>query len=155
LKKSLRRSCNCSASDPGGPQSELWPSLELNEVQQGHLLHSLWPRNRWRPAGLWWKKRPDGFPSDLSNEYWVIPTVFSDWTDTMNIVKEEILGPVMPILTYENVNKATAQANGTSLGLAEASFRPLNPITAKVASSRDYIDKHLGRRTSFNKCSGL
>lgn len=40
----------------------------------------------------------------------------------MKIVKEEILGPVMSILTYENVNEATAQANGTSLGLAEASF---------------------------------
>ncbi|RYC80383.1 hypothetical protein BFJ63_vAg16727 [Fusarium oxysporum f. sp. narcissi] len=68
------------------------------------------------------KQRPDGIPSDLSNGYWVTPTVFSDCTDTMKIVQEEIFGPVMSILTYETVDEAITRANDTPLGLAAGVF---------------------------------
>jgi betaine-aldehyde dehydrogenase len=48
----------------------------------------------------------------------VAPTVFSDCTDDMEIVREEIFGPVMSILTYESEEEVVRRANDTDFGLA-------------------------------------
>ena len=49
--------------------------------------------------------------------YFVEPTVFSDVTDDMTIAKEEIFGPVMPILKYSDYDEVIARANNTEYGL--------------------------------------
>ncbi|CAO2648096.1 Nn.00g090180.m01.CDS01 [Neocucurbitaria sp. VM-36] len=54
--------------------------------------------------------------------YWVQPTVFTNCTDTMKIVQEEIFGPVMTILSYSSVDEAVRRANDTKLGLAAGVF---------------------------------
>lgn len=66
-------------------------------------------------------EKPDG-RKGLENGYWVKPTVFTDCTDSMKIVQEEIFGPVMTILTYETVAEAVSRANATPLGLAAGVF---------------------------------
>jgi len=52
----------------------------------------------------------------------VRPTVFTDCTDDMKIVREEIFGPVMCILPYTSIDEAVARANTTELGLAAGVF---------------------------------
>ena len=55
----------------------------------------------------------------IGNEgYFISPTIFTDTKPTMKIVQEEIFGPVMSILFYDNVDEAVARANATELGLA-------------------------------------
>lgn len=49
---------------------------------------------------------------------YVAPTVFTDCTDGMEIVREEIFGPVMSILAYETEDEVLARANATAYGLA-------------------------------------
>jgi betaine-aldehyde dehydrogenase len=66
--------------------------------------------------------QPAGVPSSLQNGFWVQPTVFTDCTDDMTIVKEEIFGPVMSILTYDTIEEAIRRANTTELGLAAGVF---------------------------------
>ncbi|EXJ59452.1 betaine-aldehyde dehydrogenase [Cladophialophora psammophila CBS 110553] len=66
--------------------------------------------------------QPADLPAHLRSGYWVQPTVFSDCTDDMRIVREEIFGPVMAILTYDSVDEAVARANDTDLGLAAGVF---------------------------------
>lgn len=61
-------------------------------------------------------------PDSLKAGYWVQPTVFTDCTDDMKIVKEEIFGPVMCILTYDTIDEAVKRANATELGLAAGVF---------------------------------
>lgn len=61
-------------------------------------------------------------PAALRNGYWVQPTVFTDCTDDMRVVREEIFGPVMCILAYDTVEEAVARANATELGLAAGVF---------------------------------
>ena len=56
----------------------------------------------------------DGF----DNGAWVAPTVFTDCSDDMTIVREEIFGPVMSILTYESEDEVIRRANDTDYGLA-------------------------------------
>ncbi|MFG2870277.1 aldehyde dehydrogenase family protein [Streptomyces sp. NPDC048338] len=52
--------------------------------------------------------------------YYVSPTVFADVTPQMTIAQEEIFGPVVSILRYEDEEEALAIANGTVYGLAGA-----------------------------------
>ena len=54
----------------------------------------------------------------LAKGAFVAPTVFTDCTDEMTIVKEEIFGPVMSILTYDSEDEVIRRANDTEFGLA-------------------------------------
>jgi aldehyde dehydrogenase (NAD+) len=58
--------------------------------------------------------RPDG----LEQGYYVRPTVFGDVTNDMTIAREEIFGPVIVILGYDDENEAVRVANDTPYGLA-------------------------------------
>ncbi|MFE7892563.1 aldehyde dehydrogenase family protein [Streptomyces sp. NPDC057412] len=52
--------------------------------------------------------------------YFVSPTVFADVAPDMTIAQEEIFGPVLSILRYEDEEDALRIANGTVYGLAGA-----------------------------------
>jgi len=54
----------------------------------------------------------------LADGAYVQPTVFSDCSDDMAIVREEIFGPVMSILAYDSDDEAVRRANDTVYGLA-------------------------------------
>jgi len=59
----------------------------------------------------------EGRPEGLSQGYYVRPTIFADVTNDMTIAREEIFGPVLCILGYEDVDQAVAIANDTDYGL--------------------------------------
>ncbi len=52
----------------------------------------------------------------------VSPTVFDGCTDQMAIVREEIFGPVMSILEFEDEDEVVARANDTEFGLSAGVF---------------------------------
>jgi aldehyde dehydrogenase (NAD+) len=52
--------------------------------------------------------------------YFVQPTVFDGVTDSMSIAKEEIFGPVMSILTFDDWEDLIKRSNNTFYGLAAA-----------------------------------
>ncbi|MGY0022869.1 aldehyde dehydrogenase family protein [Streptomyces sp. cg35] len=52
--------------------------------------------------------------------YFVQPTVFADVTPEMTIAQEEIFGPVVSLIRYEDEDDALRIANGTVYGLAGA-----------------------------------
>ena len=59
---------------------------------------------------------------DWAKGAWAAPTVFSDCSDDMRIVREEIFGPVMAILGFDSEEEVLARANDTSYGLAAGVF---------------------------------
>ncbi|WP_432075488.1 aldehyde dehydrogenase family protein [Streptomyces wuyuanensis] len=52
--------------------------------------------------------------------YYVSPTVFADVTPEMTVAQEEIFGPVVSLMRYEDEDDALRIANGTVYGLAGA-----------------------------------
>ena len=58
--------------------------------------------------------RPDG----LGSGYYVKPTVFANVANDMTIAREEIFGPVLCILGYDDLDQALEIANDTEYGLA-------------------------------------
>ena len=64
----------------------------------------------------------------------VTPTVFADCTDDMTIVREEIFGPVMSVLVFDDEEEAIARANATDFGLAAGVFtRDINRAHRVIA----------------------
>ncbi len=52
----------------------------------------------------------------------VRPTIFADCADAMTIVREEIFGPVMSVLVFDDEEEVIARANATDFGLAAGVF---------------------------------
>jgi aldehyde dehydrogenase (NAD+) len=59
-----------------------------------------------------------GRPAGLNKGFYVRPTVFSNVTNNMTIAREEIFGPVLSIIGYEDEDDAVRIANDTPYGLA-------------------------------------
>lgn len=59
-----------------------------------------------------------GRPAGLGKGYYVKPTVFANVTNDMTIAREEIFGPVLCILGYDDIDHAIEIANDTDYGLA-------------------------------------
>jgi aldehyde dehydrogenase (NAD+) len=61
-----------------------------------------------------------GKPEGLETGHYVKPTVFADVDNDMTIAREEIFGPVLTIIGYEDYDDAIRIANDTEYGLASA-----------------------------------
>ena len=59
-----------------------------------------------------------GRPEGLDKGYYVKPTVFADVTNDMTIAREEIFGPVLTIIPYNDIDDAIRIANDTPYGLS-------------------------------------
>ncbi len=59
-----------------------------------------------------------GVTTEHERGYFVEPTVFSDVTPEMTIAREEIFGPVLVLMPYEDEDDAVRIGNATDYGLA-------------------------------------
>ena len=58
----------------------------------------------------------------MAHGNFVEPTIFVDCRDDMRIVREEIFGPVMAVLDFDDEDEVVARANDTVFGLAAGIF---------------------------------
>ena len=75
-----------------------------------------------------------GRPEGLDAGFYVRPTVFADVTNDMTIAREEIFGPVLCVIGYDDVDQAVAIANDTPYGLAGYVQGTDDALIADVAS---------------------
>ena len=75
---------------------------------------------------------PEPLPG-LEAGCYVRPTVFADVTPDMTIAREEIFGPVLCLLRYEDEDEAVRIANGTPYGLAAAVWSADQEHAVRVA----------------------
>ncbi|MBI2704731.1 MAG: aldehyde dehydrogenase [Actinobacteria bacterium] len=59
-----------------------------------------------------------GRPSGHDKGWWVEPTLFADVDNSMKIAQEEIFGPVLSLIPYDNDDEAIAIANDSDYGLS-------------------------------------
>jgi betaine-aldehyde dehydrogenase len=76
-------------------------------------------------------ERPEG----LDQGYYVQPTLFADVTPDMRIAREEIFGPVLVALRFDDVDEAVRIANDTEFGL-----------TSRVIAGSYDLASSIGRR---------
>ena len=61
-------------------------------------------------------------PEGLDKGWYVRPTLFSNATNDMRIAREEIFGPVLTVIAYDNEDDAVRIANDSEYGLAGSVF---------------------------------
>lgn len=96
-------------------------------------------------------------PPDLEIGYYVQPTVFTDVSPDMTIAREEIFGPVLSILSYQDEEDAIRQANDTDYGLS-AAVRSSDPERAQRVARRIRAGQVMvndGRRTGLTPFGGM
>ncbi|MEH2524090.1 MULTISPECIES: aldehyde dehydrogenase family protein [unclassified Bradyrhizobium] len=59
-----------------------------------------------------------GAPEGLTRGYYMYPTVLTDLTAGMEVVREEAFGPVLSLLHYSSLDEAVELANATRFGLS-------------------------------------
>nr|WP_090281321.1 aldehyde dehydrogenase family protein [Mycolicibacterium komanii]CRL77485.1 NAD-dependent aldehyde dehydrogenase [Mycolicibacterium komanii] len=57
-------------------------------------------------------------PNEFDKGFWVTPTLFTDVDNSMTIAQEEIFGPVLAVIAYEDEEDAIRIANDSVYGLA-------------------------------------
>ena len=83
--------------------------------------------------------RPDG----LDDGYYVKPTVFADVTNDMTIAREEIFGPVLTMLAYDDVEQAITVANDTDYGLAayvQGDLQEARDVASRLRAGQVYLN---------------
>jgi len=65
-------------------------------------------------------ERPGGLTKPFSDGAFVQPTIFGAVTPDMTIAREEIFGPVLSIMTYDDLDEAITIANDSEYGLSSA-----------------------------------
>lgn len=85
-----------------------------------------------------------GRPQNLNRGYFVRPTVFIDVTPGMEIARQEIFGPVLSVLTYEDEDEAVRIANDSVYGLAayvySKDYDHANAVAARLRAGRVFIN---------------
>ena len=56
-------------------------------------------------------------PQGFEGGYFIEPTILSECQDAMRVVREEIFGPVMSVLVFDDDDEAIMRANATHFGL--------------------------------------
>jgi betaine-aldehyde dehydrogenase len=106
-----------------------------------------------------------GRPEDsaLADGFFVEPTIFADCEDHMTHVREEIFGPVMSVLPFDNEDEVVARANDTQFGLAAGVFtrdisrahRVVANLQAGTCWINSYHDLPISMPFGGYKASGL
>jgi betaine-aldehyde dehydrogenase len=118
LERLVKRVGAMRIGDPMNPETQLGP---LVSEQHMHKVLSYIDRGRAEGARI----LTGGMrvtTGALKKGYFVAPTVFDDCRDDMSIVREEIFGPVMSVLEFEDEQEVIERANATEFGLAAGVF---------------------------------
>jgi acyl-CoA reductase-like NAD-dependent aldehyde dehydrogenase len=99
--------------DPFSPETRLGPLVSGTQLERvrGYI-------RKGRDEGA--KLITGGEESPREQGYFVKPTVFSEVTPEMTVAREEIFGPVLVLMPYDDEEDAVRIANATEYGLAGA-----------------------------------
>lgn len=96
-----------------------------------------------------------GRPEGIRKGYFAKPTVFSGVHNEMTIAREEIFGPVLCIIPYEDEDDAVRIANNTPYGLSgyvtSADIERARRVSKRIRSGNVHIN---GARLDFSGCFG-
>ena len=87
--------------------------------------------------------RPGG--AEFSRGYWVQPTVITDVKPTMDIMREEVFGPVMPIASISSYDEAFSIANDSRYGLSAYVFTSDYKTAMRAAQDLDFGELYINR----------
>ncbi len=118
IARLVERTAALRVGDPRDPRTQVGALISEEHMQKvlGYIARGRAEGARLLTGG----QRLTGGP--LARGYFVAPTVFDACRDDMTIAREEIFGPVMSVLEFQDEDEVVARANATEFGLAAAVF---------------------------------
>jgi betaine-aldehyde dehydrogenase len=118
LRRLVARVSAMRIGDPMDPATQVGSLISEEHMQMvlGYIARGRAEGARVLVGG---KRRTDGA---LAKGFFVEPTVFDGCRDDMTIVQEEIFGPVMSVLEFEDEDEVIGRANATEFGLSAGVF---------------------------------
>ena len=113
LEIAKRAAAKFKPGDPRAPETRLGPlaSAQQRERVRKYIRAGIEEGARLAVGG---PEAPEGLPKG----YFVKPTIFADVKPSMTIAREEIFGPVLSVIPYEDDDDAVRIANDSTYGLA-------------------------------------
>ncbi|WP_322936983.1 aldehyde dehydrogenase [Nocardioides bizhenqiangii] len=99
--------------DPMDPATEIGPMVAQRQQERVEKYIALG-----QEEGAQLLTGGSGRPDGLDNGWYVRPTVFAGVDNRMRIAQEEIFGPVLSVIPYDDVDDAVRIANDSDYGLA-------------------------------------
>jgi len=136
----------------GDPRAEGIEVGPLVSEQQWHKVQDLIQKGIDEGATL--AAGGTGRPEGLARGYYARPTVFSNVSNSMTIAREEIFGPVLSIMPYDDEDDAVEIANDTPYGLSgyvsSGSLERARGIAARLQTGMVHINgAHLDSMAPF------
>jgi lactaldehyde dehydrogenase/glycolaldehyde dehydrogenase len=104
--------------DPMRTDIDLGPKVNLAELEK---LERMVARAQEQGAQVaLGGKRPDG--AEFQRGFWYAPTVLTNVRNDMDIMQQEIFGPISPIMAFDDFEEAIALANDSKYGLTAYLF---------------------------------
>jgi betaine-aldehyde dehydrogenase len=118
LERLVKRVSAMRIGDPMDPQTHVGPLVSEQHMQKvlGYIARG---RAEGARAVVGGQRVTEGA---LAKGFFVAPTVFDECRDDMSIVREEIFGPVMSLLTFDDEEEVIERANATEFGLSAGVF---------------------------------
>ncbi|WP_300522116.1 aldehyde dehydrogenase family protein [Alcanivorax sp.] len=124
----------CSSIVVGDPQNEDTTIGPIANGRQYQRVQSMIEKGEQEGAKL--VAGGTGKPEGLEAGYFARPTIFSQVSNTMTIGREEIFGPVLVMIPYQDVDEAVAIANDSDYGLSGYVFGEDSAARAVAARLR-------------------
>ena len=77
--------------------------------------------------------------------YWYEPTLITDVTQDMDIMQDEVFGPVLPVMTVNSADEALQYANDSKYGLSSYVYTDDYQLAMRFAEDLDFGETYINR----------
>lgn len=146
MEKFLARVKELKVGDPMLEETDLGPKMNAAEVKNMERLVALSVEEGAKIA--YGGGKPAG--AQFEKGYWFEPTILTGVKQEMTVVREEIFGPILPVLKFKTYEEAIELANDSDFGLAAMVFtQDMNKImrlTDELEFGEVYVNRGHGEQ---------
>ena len=116
IEKLIKATADLKVGDPADSNTQIGPII--SESQMTKVLEYIETGKKEGAELVYGGYRIE--EDELAKGYYVCPTIFDEVSPSMTIAQEEIFGPILCVMPFENEKEAIEIANDTKYGLASA-----------------------------------
>jgi len=84
-------------------------------------------------------------PTDMPSGYFYKPTLLTNCRQDMEVIQQEVFGPVLPVMTFDDLDQAIALANDSEFGLTSSIFTTNINNVMRACNELKYGETYVNR----------
>jgi lactaldehyde dehydrogenase/glycolaldehyde dehydrogenase len=146
LEKYVAATARLKLGDPMDAETDIGPKVNAYELEQmDAMVRKAVEQGATLVLG---GKRPEG--SQFEKGHWYEPTILTECTNEMNIMRDEVFGVVSPIMRINSFEQAIELANDSDFGLSSFIFtkdmRLIQRAVLELEFGEVYINRPMGEQ---------